>query len=217
VASASVPLRNRFQTDVAIARDLRQLGDSHNPDDPHFAAFKQSVLDRYGVATVEDLPVNYKGVVAVEGERMTSSLFNLYAANSFAAQERQNGLVDVVALASPAMALRSMSMAAAGTDLAGHRRFVEQAEAFRYALVQRLNQLQAEAVSYADDTAEDAGADRRKRIAADNWRAAPDFHFAAPTGATLAAQAMPPLAIVLGWLALAAALLAVATRRLEAR
>jgi len=216
LASAAVPLTNRFQTDVAIARDLRTMGDSHDPHDPHFAAFKQSVLDRYGVSRVEDLPVNYNGVVALEGERLTSSLFNRYAADSFAAQARQSGLVEIVGLLSPAIALRSLSMAAAGTDFAGHRRFLEQAEAYRYALVQRLNRLQAEAVSYADDTATDAGADRRKRIAADSWQAMPDFGFVAADGAALAAGALPGLAIVLGWLALAALLLLRATRRLGA-
>jgi ABC-2 type transport system permease protein len=218
VAGAAVPLANRLQTDVAIARDLRTMGDSHNPDDPHFAAFKRSVLDRYGVTKVEDLPINYKGIVALEGERMTSSLFNDYAARSFAAQDKQIAIIKTIALLSPAIALRSLSMAAAGTDFAGHRRFLEQAEAHRYALVQRLNRMQAENVSLADDVATDAGADRRKRVSASNWRAMPDFRFAAPDGATLAGNALlPGLVILLGWLALAAALLAAATRRLGAR
>ncbi len=217
VANAAVPLANRLQTDVAIARDLRTMGDSHNPNDPHFAAFKQSVLDRYGVKKVEDLPVNYKGVVGMEGERMTSSLFNRYAATSFAAQSEQNAIVEGIGLLSPAIALRSLSMAAAGTDFANHRRFLEQAEAYRYALVQRLNRMQAEDVTFADDTATDADADRRKRVSAGNWQAMPDFRFAAPSGEALAAGALPGLAIVLGWLALAAALLTLATRRLGAR
>ena len=217
VASAAVPLTNRLQTDVAIARDLRTLGDSHNPDDPHFAAFKQAVLDRYGVKTVETLPVNYKGVVALEGERMTASLFNRYADDGFGAQSRQNELVAAIGLLSPAIALRSLSMAASGTDLAGHRRFLEQAEAYRYALVQRLNHMQAHGVSYADDTAVDAGADRRKRVSADTWRAMPDFRFVPPSSATLATAALPGLAIVAGWLAAALVLLAFATRGLGAR
>lgn len=217
LASGAVPLANRLQTDVAIARDLRRMGDSHDPNDPHFAAFKQSVLDRYGVTRVEDLPLNYKGVVAVEGERMTASLFNRYAAASFAAQGKQNALVDVIGIVSPAIAMRSLSMAAAGTDLDGHRRFLDQAEAYRYALVQRLNTMQARDVSYADDTASDAGADRRKRVSAGNWQAMPDFRFNAPDGATLATAALPGLAVVTGWLVLAVALLGLATRRLGAR
>lgn len=217
MASAAIPLQNRMQTDVAIARDLRRMGDSHNPDDAHFAAFKQSVLQRYGVTRIEDLPVNYKGLLGMEGERMTSSLFDRYARISYDAQDRQNSLVGTIGALSPTIALRSLSMAAAGTDFSAHRRFLEQAEAYRYALVQRLNRMQAEDVSYADDSAKDADADRRKRVSAQNWQAMPAFSFAPPSGRDLARGALPGLAVVLLWLTIAALLLALATRRLGAR
>ncbi|MBC3940153.1 DUF3526 domain-containing protein [Sphingomonas albertensis] len=217
LASAAVPLTNRLQTEVAVARDLRTMGDSHNPDDPHFAQFKQALLARYGVAKVEHLPINYKGAVGIEGERLTSAVYGRYATANHAAQARQNSLVDAMGLLSPAIALRSLSMAAAGTDLIGHQRFLEQAEAYRYALVQRLNRMQMEDVSYADDGATDAGADRRKRVAARNWQTMPNFRFVAPDGRTLAAAALPGLAVVFAWLAGALVLLMVASRRLGAR
>lgn len=216
IANNAVPLRNRLQTDVAIARDLRAMGDSHNPDDPHFAEFKRTVLDRYGVDRVEDLPVNYKGLLALEGERMTSSLFDRYASESHAAQKQQIALVGTVGILSPAIALRGLSMAATGTDFAAHRRFLEQAEAYRFALVQRLNRMQAQDVSYADDTATDADADRRKRVEAGNWQAMPGFRFDAPDGATLARAALPGLGLLFLWLGAAALLLHVATRRMGA-
>ncbi len=217
IASAAYPLANRLQTDIAIARDLRSMGDSHNPDDPYFARFKQSVLARYGVTRIEDLPVNYKGLLGLEGEKMTSSLFDRYAGESFAAQAHQNALVSAIGVLSPAIALRDLSMAAAGTDFAGHRRFLEQAEAYRYDLVQRLNRLQAEAVSYANDTATDAGADRRKRVSGDHWQAMPEFKFRQPDSATLAGAALPGLAVVLMWLGALSILLFLATRRLGVR
>jgi ABC-2 type transport system permease protein len=216
LASAAIPLTNRLQTEVAVARDLRTMGDSHNPDDPHFAQFKQRLLARYGVATVEDLPINYKGALGIEGERLSAEVYGRHAAADHAAQARQNALVEAVGLLSPTIALRALSMAAAGTDLAGHRRFLHQAEAYRYALVQRLNRMQMEAVSYADDGATDAGADRRKRVAARNWQAMPDFAFVAPDGRTLAGTALPGLAILLAWLAGATLLLTRAARRLGA-
>lgn len=217
VASAAVPLQNRFQTDVAIGRDLRQMGDSHNPDDPHYAGFKQATLRRYGVTRVEDLPVNYKGLLALEGEKMTSALFDRYTGASYGAQAAQNRLVDAIGVLSPAIALRSLSMAAAGTDFAGHRRFLEQSESFRYRLVQHLNRMQAQDVSFADDTAEDAGADQRKRVSASNWGRMPDFTYRGPSGAMLAAGALPGLLIVLAGLGLAGLLLARTTRRLGGR
>lgn len=217
IAAQTYPLANRLQTDVAIARDLRRMGDSHNPDDPHFAEFKAGVLKRYGVTRIEDLPVNYKGLLALEGEAMTSRLFDRYAGKSFATHAAQNMLVGGIGVLSPTIALKQASMAAAGTDFAGHRRFLEQAEAYRYRLVQRLNALQADAVRYADDTAVDAGADRRKRIGAANWQQMPAFAFVQPTATTLVRASLPGLAIILGWLTLAIVALAVATRRLGAR
>ncbi|MDG6077715.1 DUF3526 domain-containing protein [Erythrobacter litoralis] len=214
VAGAAVPLDNRLQTDVAIARDLRAMGDSHDPDDPYFDEFKQSVLERYDVGTVEELPVNYQGLLAMEGEQMTSKLFDQYADKSYNAQERQNWMVEWLGVLSPAISVRSVSMAAAGTDFAGHRRFLDQAEAYRYELVQQLNRLQAEAVSYADDIAEDPGADDRRRVAAANWAKMPDFGFRPATSAELARAAVPGLLMLVGWLVLAGLALASATRRL---
>ncbi|WP_294336479.1 DUF3526 domain-containing protein [uncultured Sphingomonas sp.] len=217
IAAEAYPLANRLQTDVAIARDLRVMGDSHNPDDPHFAQFKADVLKRYGVTRIEDLPVNYKGLMALEGEAMTSRLFDRYARESYATQAAQNRLVAAVGLLSPTIALKQASMAAAGTDFAGHRRFLEQAERYRYDLVQRLNRLQAEAVSYADDTAKDADADRRKRIGADNWQRMPEFAFRQPGADALVRASLPGLALLFAWLAVAGLATAAATRRLGRR
>lgn len=200
LAGQARPLATRLETDIAIQRDLRRLGDSHNPDDPFFAAFKQKVLDQYGVTRVEDLPVNYKGLLAIEGEKLTSGLFDRYAAANFATQAEQSAIMHGFGLLSPAIALRRLSMAAAGTDLAGHRRFLDQAEAYRFDIVQRLNGLQAKAVSYADDTAKDPGADRRKRVSDSHWGEIPDFAFRPATGTELVRAALPGLAMIFGWL-----------------
>lgn len=200
LAGQARPLATRLETDIAIQRDLRALGDSHNANDPFFAAFKQKILEQYGVTRVEDLPVNYKGLLAIEGEKLTSGLFDRYADDSFTTQAEQSAIMHGFAVLSPAIALRRLSMAAAGTDLAGHRRFLNQAEAYRFDIVQRLNRLQADAVSYADDTAKDAGADRRKRIEHGHWDRIPEFAFTPATGSQLVRAALPGLIVVAAWL-----------------
>lgn len=86
-----------------------------------------------------------------------------------------------------------------------------------YALVQQLNRMQAEDVSYRDDTAEDAGADRRKRVSAAHWHAIPHFAFQAPTPAMLARAALPGLALLLGWALVVGIALVLVSRRLGAR
>ncbi|MGR4871210.1 ABC transporter permease [Variovorax sp. LARHSF232] len=207
--ASSLALPTRFETDIAVARDLAALGDSHDPNDPYFADFKKKVLAQYGVSKVEDLPVNYKGLLGMEGERLTSALFERYANASFERQDLQLRRVDRFALLSPVIALRRLSMAAAGTDLHNYRRFVERAEHHRYRLVQELNRLQAEKLSFAGDRSS-----RDSRISHAHWHDLAEFRYqGAPPGEALR-RAAPAAGVLLLWLLALAGLLMPATRRL---
>jgi ABC-2 type transport system permease protein len=199
---AAKPVLTRIETDIAIQRDLRRMGDSHNPDDPFFNAFKARTLKQYGVEKVEELPVNYRGLLALEGEKLTSKLFDDYAAKQFEGQKAQSRFADAFGLISPAIALRRASMALSGTDLEGHRRFLIQSEAYRFDIVQRLNNLQANAVTYADDSNrnKDPEAGRRVRIDPENWKNVPDFQYRAATHAEKRDAAWPGLMILVLWL-----------------
>lgn len=203
IAHATRPLPTRMETEIAVTRDLAALGDSHNPDDPYFAAFRQKILAQYGVARVEDLPVNYKGLVGMEGERLTSELFERYAQTAFSRQTEQKQMVEAFGLASPVVALRSLSMAAAGTDLASYQRFLEQGERYRYALVQSLNQLQVDKIGYADDR----NPTRSKRVDRQLWQGFTEFNYMPEAPDSLLGRAQQPALVLLLWaLALCAAL-----------
>ena len=207
--ASDTALPTRFETDIAVARDLAALGDSHDPNDPYFADFKKKVLAQYGVARVEDLPVNYKGLLGMEGERLTSALFERYATASFERQAAQLRHVDSFALLSPVIALRRLSMAASGTDLLNYRRFVEQAERHRYRLVQELNRLQAEKLSFASDRSS-----RDSRINRAHWHGFADFHYETAPPVEALRRAAPAGGVLLLWLGFLASLLALATRRM---
>jgi ABC-2 type transport system permease protein len=56
LASRLTPLPTRAETDLRLAAELRQMGDSHNPNDPFFTAFRARLLSEHRVARVEDLP-----------------------------------------------------------------------------------------------------------------------------------------------------------------
>lgn len=216
-AGVAEPLPSRVDTEFAIAADLRRIGDSHNPNDPHFAEFKAKLLAKYGVEKVEDLPFNYRGVLAQEGERLTSQLFKDYAARAGTIQLAQSDRLTALGLISPALAVRRASMVGAATDLRTHLAFLKTAEAYRYDMVQKLNALQATAVTAADDSArsKDPIAERRTRISADFWKDIPDFRFDAPSASARAAAMMAPLTMLAAWIALAMVLLVLASRRLE--
>jgi len=207
-AARAEPLPTRVETDQAIGRDLRRLGDSHNPDDPFFAAFRQRTLARYGASRVEDLPINYRGAVSAEGEALTSRLFAEYAGRIADVQRAQAAWLRGAGVLSPMLAVRTTSMAGAGTSLETHLRFLQQAEAYRFDMVQRLNRLHALAVRAEDDAArsKDPEAERRTRVAAANWSAIPDFRFDPPNAGERLRAMLPGLALLALWTVVAFAL-----------
>jgi len=201
LANMAVALPTRFETEILVEREYLELGDAHNPNDPKFAEFRDKVLQQYGVERVEDLPVNFKGLIAAEGERQSSELFNRYARASFERQAEQNRIVDRFQWLSPTLALRRLSMRAAGTDLHNYRRFLEQGEAYRYDLVQRLNQIQSEALDYADESDPHKDHIMDNRVSKTYWQTFPQFRYVAmPPNETLHGIRTALLAL-LAWLA----------------
>lgn len=209
LAASTLPLPTRIETEIAIERDLAAMGDSHNPNDPYFNEFRKNVLAQYGVSRVEDLPVNYKGVLGIEGERLTSELFDRYAGRNFERQEAQLRRIDAFSLASPVIALRRLSMIAAGTDLHAYRRFLEQAERHRYALVQKLNRLQADKLTYASDRGSLSA-----RISKEYWQGVADFQYEPEAPAAALRRARPMAMVLLLWSAVLAGSLVLAARKL---
>jgi len=184
---------SRIETEVAIHQRLDALGDSHNPDDPYFNAFRQRTLEKYGVQRVEDLPVNYGGLLMAEGERMTSELFDEFMRADFARQRQENAIVHSASLLSPVIALRRMSTALAGTDLDSHARFLIEGERYRYGFIQKLNGLHANVVSPTG-----AG---DERIDKGHWDDTPRFGYPpAPYAQVAERHAWPVFALLGGWL-----------------
>lgn len=217
LASRLAPLPTRAETDLRIGANLRQIGDSHNPDDPFFAAFQAKQLSAHGVSRVEDLPFNYGGALSAEGEALTSRLFDRYFSEAASVQRAQAAIVTQASFFSPAIAARRVTMAGAGSDLETHLRFLQQAEAYRFDLIQRLNAMHRDLLTYADDSARssDADAERRTRVAAENWAEVPDFVFAPTNAAERRAEMTPALLTLLAWLAVGLGLCALGARRLE--
>lgn len=211
VVNSAIALPTRFENEIHVEREYLALGDAHNPDDPKFAAFRDKVLQEYGVSRIEDLPVNFKGLVGMEGERQSSQLFNRYAAAALDLQARQNQRVDHFGWLSPSLALRRLSMTAAGTDLDNFRRFLEQGEAYRYDLIQRLNRLQAEELTYADDT----NPNNENRIANSHWQTFPPFQFQPESTAQTLQRTLSASGILLLWLTILSGLIWVQGGRLR--
>ncbi len=205
-ASEAAPMAGKLETDLAMLSDLRKLGDGHNANDPAFAQLRADLLAKHGVQRVEDLPVNLRGVVAQVGEQRLTDTLNSYARAQMAAETRQAAVLAAGGWFTPLLAVAHASRAVAGTDLAHHHRFLQEAEALRYAFVQGLNRLHAEKLAYTDDVRRsgDALAEERTRVDASHWQLLDRFAFKPDPAGTRLAQARPQCLMLALWCALLA-------------
>lgn len=88
-------------------------------------------------------------------------------------------------------------------DLAHHHRFLQEAEALRYAFVQGLNRLHAEKLAYSDDVRRsgDALAEERTRVDATHWQLLDHFVFEPDAAGSRIAQARPQWLMLCLWCA----------------
>ncbi|NUQ74027.1 MAG: DUF3526 domain-containing protein [Polyangiaceae bacterium] len=110
--------------------------------------------------------------------------------------ERQDRLVQWASILSPLLAVRSLSMAFAGTDTAHHGHFADAAEAHRRALVDMLNR----------DFAEKAGAAGWSyKASRELWEKAPPLVYEPPSAAWVLKNQAVSLTALMGWLLLGGA------------
>ncbi|MFY8048568.1 MAG: DUF3526 domain-containing protein [Erythrobacter sp.] len=214
--STVVDAPGKIESDLVMLAEERKLGDGHNAADPAFEALKKQVLEQYGAESIEELPMNWRGVVAGHAEARLTGLMNDYAESRMQAEAAQSRIVNWFGLASPTLAVGVASRTLAGTDLATHHRFLRESEALRFDFVQGLNHLHATALKYADDAARssDPQAEQRTRINAASWRLLDTFRFEPDPAEARAARATLPLALMLGWLLALGGVIAVGARRL---
>ncbi|SHN61227.1 DUF3526 domain-containing protein [Erythrobacter sanguineus] len=215
--SAAVDAPGKIESDLVMLAQQRALGDGHNAADPAFDALQKQVLEQYEAASIEELPINWRGVVAGYSEAKLTDLMNGYAEARMQKEAQQSRIVTLFGLVSPTLAVGASSRTLAGTDLATHHRFLRESEALRFDFVQGLNDLHAKALTYADDAARSADpeAEARTRVNADAWRLLETFRFVPDPATQRVARAGLPLALMLIWLAALGGVIAVGARRLR--
>ena len=178
-ATVLVSSPGKLETDFAVIDEVRKLGDGHNASDPAFQKLKANLLAQYNVDNIEDLPINFRGVVAQQSEQNLTQVLNKFAEQSMHEAIAQAQIARQFGWLSPMIAIRSASMTLAGTDLENYHRFLREAEDVRYQFVQSLNKLHAEALSHKDDSnkyLDEANLEKAK-VDASNWQMLSEFTF----------------------------------------
>jgi ABC-2 type transport system permease protein len=157
----------------AVTTAVQQQGDSHNPNDPHYAAIKDSLLRLYQVDDVKKLPFNYGGYIMAEGEKITSAIYSDHQSQLNDTFKKQNSITAFASLLNPYLSLKQLSMALTAADFNTYIDFQNQAEAFRYQLAQKMNKLQIDKISNITPGEHD----KPHAISRANWAEQPDFNY----------------------------------------
>lgn len=189
-ALAQAPSKAEF--DAALESAVEQVGDSHNPNDPHFAALRAKTLAEHKVTNIKDLPFNYSALVMKEGEEISSSIFRRQYDEILDTFRRQSGPTEWGAPFNPFLAIRQISMALSGSDLNHYVEFQRQAEAFRYERVQQLNDLHMKEITLEND--------RNQRVAKDRWQSFPAFVYHPPALGAVLRERWLALVSLLVWM-----------------
>lgn len=141
------PSPTKLQFETTIEKDIIKQGDSHNPDDPFFKNIKDSVLKQYGVMSADSLPINLGGVIGKAGEALSAKTYIKHQNDLTNLYRRQNTFTRIFAWVNPFVMVKNNSMAFSGTDFEAYQHFQQQAESYRYALAQQMNDLQIQYIS----------------------------------------------------------------------
>jgi ABC-2 type transport system permease protein len=164
---------SKIQFNSAIENDVLKVGDSHNPNDIHFKAIKDSVLLAHKVDSVQKLPFNYSGFIMTEGEKISSTIYNKHLETLLQVYKKQNSFSKAVSLFNPYIAIKNLSMALSNTDYDSYIDFQKQAEAYRYEMAQKMNGLQVKYIS----NKKQKPTDKPYTIDKKHWEELGQFHY----------------------------------------
>ena len=172
---------------------------------PDRAATTQELLDQYKLENAEDLPINAIGVFLQKSEEFGNQIFDRNYGSLWNTFERQGYVHEALAVTAPLLAVRTISMGLAGTDVEQHRHFAVAAEEYRRALVRRLN----------GELTENSRTGEVYLSSAELWSQMPPFRYDAPTVGWVLRNRVLSLLVLGLWLAAAFVVATAAVRRAE--
>ncbi|WET03152.1 DUF3526 domain-containing protein [Flavobacterium sp. YJ01] len=204
------PSKIQFNSD--IEKDILKQGDSHNPNDPHYKAIKDSLLRAYKVDSVQKLPFNYSGFIMTEGEKISSRIYNEHLAELLQIYKKQNSFSKIVSFLNPHIAMKNLSMGLSNTDYESYIDFQKQAEDYRYVMAQKMNALQIKYIS----NKKPGPNDKPLTIDKEHWADVEDFHYQPKTIGTILKNEIISIISIILWIALLFILIQIASKKLKA-
>jgi len=186
-----LPTPKLVEFETAMNKAVQEGLDGHNPRNERLQAFAMETLKKHGKTRIEELPFNFNGLVMLESERMAGEVFDHHYGQLWDRLEAQDRAVTWTGLAAPLLALRSASMALAGTDFTHHRHFSVAAEQHRRDYVRVLN----------EEMMNSAPGHHGGVVGRATWEKLPAFRYEPPPASQAVRAAASGLAVLLVWAA----------------
>jgi len=135
VATSFAPQPDGFE----VSNSIDRIGSAFWNDETVRANARQEALDEYGVASADELPINYAAYELQASEVYGDRLFDEEYADLDAGHAAQEAVVDALALVSPTIAIKRLSAGLAGTDRLHHLAFLAEAETHRRQIIKQMN------------------------------------------------------------------------------
>jgi ABC-2 type transport system permease protein len=193
IARMAIPLPSGLAFQAAVSHDLANGFDDHPPQAARQAILRDSVLAAYGVASPEELPFNFAGLRFQSGEEFANLVFDRHFGSLKDQMAAQGHLHQLLGFVAPHLAIRSLSMALAGTDPWHHARYADAAEEQRRLMQRILN----------EDIMVNSRAGETYLASADLWSRIPPLEYAGPPVTWALESQQRAIVVLLFWLALA--------------
>ncbi|WZO99305.1 DUF3526 domain-containing protein [Isosphaeraceae bacterium EP7] len=207
LARGAVSTPSSVEFSAAIQRDIKGGIDGHNSEDKRLDTLRREQMQKHGIDTVEELPINFQGVALQASEEHGNTVFDRHYGTLWNSFGRQDSIRKGLGLVFPTLAIRELSMALAGTDNAHARHFADSAESYRRDLVRTLNR---------DLEANGADLGLMYQAGPELWKSMPQYRYQ-PRGLaeTLATQSLAWVSLI-AWLIGSTLLVRRSTRTLRA-
>jgi len=150
IAEERYPYPTRQDFAANVMEDKKKGLDGHNPWSKEAKLLEEQVLAEYGVDSLHKLPFNFDGYRMQKGEEHEAMVYAKHYNHLKEQYNGQAGVYKTLAVISPYLPTRFMSMAVAHTDYGTHWDFSDAAEDYRVATQKFLNENFAENSAYGE-------------------------------------------------------------------
>lgn len=204
-AENKYPYPTRQEFALNIQKDTDKGLDGHNPWSEEAKSLEEKVLKEHGVDSLQQLPFNFDGYLMQKGEEYEAEVFEKHYKKLRELNNKQSGVYKNLAVLSPYLPTRFLSMGIAQTGYAAYADFTEAAEKYRVATQKFLNDDLANSTTYGQYD---------YQAGPDFWKQLPEFTYEPPNLNKILSDNSSSLMILGIWLLFSFGLLFLTTKKI---